>query len=66
MSKKSLECLVDQLPDDAKWWVKHLSPLARIEINRLLKETGVENFTTYWQEHKADLEEAEQSYGTRL
>jgi hypothetical protein len=58
--------LVAQLTTDAQWWVKHLSPAARIEIDRLLRETGPANFTTYWREHKADLDELERCFGARL
>ncbi|MER9822209.1 hypothetical protein NKJ50_09765 [Mesorhizobium sp. M0115] len=66
MSENSVSFLVEQLPDDAKWWVEHLSPAARIEIDRLLKETGVQNFTKHWKEHRAELEDFERSLGTTL
>lgn len=58
--------LMEQLPPDAQWWIKHLSPPARTEIDRLLRETGPANFTIYWREHKADLEDLERSFGARL
>jgi hypothetical protein len=57
--KTSIDVLVEQLPHDARWWVNHLSIGARVEIDRLLKETGIENFRKHWREHKADLEKIE-------
>lgn len=62
----SIDLLVEQLPDEAKWWVKHLGHTARIEIDRLLKGTGVENFAKNWREHKADLEDIERNFDTKL
>ncbi|WP_162251972.1 hypothetical protein, partial [Mesorhizobium sp. Root552] len=32
---------------------------ACLQIDRLLKETGIENFSKHWREHKADLEKIE-------
>lgn len=65
MVETAIKKLVDQLPDDAKSWIGHLSPSARAEIDRLLKETGVENFKAHWREHKADLDELESSFGAK-
>lgn len=66
MVRTSIDLMIEQLPDGAKWWVRHLRPAARIEIDRLLKETGVENFTRYWREHRANLEKAEHDFGKKL
>lgn len=58
--------MVDQLPPEARWWVTRLSPAARTEIDRLLKETGVEAFTIHWHDHRDQLDSLENSFDTRL
>lgn len=63
--KNTVKFLVNQLPDDAKWWVEHLPLSARSEIDRLLRETGIENFAVHWKDHKADLEDIERSFAPR-
>ncbi|WP_287275565.1 hypothetical protein [Mesorhizobium sp.] len=54
------------MPDDAMAWIGNLPLPARAEIDRLLKETGVENFKSRWREHKSDLDELESSFGIHL
>ena len=66
MNERPVSVLVEQLPADAKWWVKSLSVNARIEIDRLLREIGVEAFAICWRSHRATLEELEKSFDTRL
>ncbi|MFK0689529.1 hypothetical protein ACFX5Q_15150 [Mesorhizobium sp. IMUNJ 23033] len=66
MAERAIDSLLERLPDDARAWIGHLSPSARTEIDRLLKETGVENFSDHWREHKAYLEELENSFATKL
>lgn len=64
--KTAIDDLTDQLPPEAQWWIKGLSPLARIEIDRLLREVGPANFATHWREHKADLDALQRSFDIRL
>lgn len=65
MAEIAIEVLVAQLPEEAKAWTGHLPVFTRAEIDRLLKETGVENFKAHWREHKADLDELESSFGAK-
>jgi hypothetical protein len=58
--------MIEELPSAAKHWVRSLSPAARTEIDRRLRETGTENFSKHWRKHKAELEEAERSFGRKL
>ncbi|MDX8517200.1 hypothetical protein [Mesorhizobium dulcispinae] len=62
MAQTAIRLLLEQLPDDARAWIGNLPLPARAEIDRLLKETGVENFKAHWREHKADLDELERSF----
>jgi hypothetical protein len=60
--QNNVSMLIEQLPANAQAWIRSLRSDARSEMERVLTDTGVENFTKYWQEHKADLEEAENSF----
>ncbi|WP_143748752.1 hypothetical protein [Mesorhizobium sophorae] len=64
MAGTAIGLLVEQLPEDAKAWIGNL-PLSRAEIERLLKETGVENFEDHWREDKAELDDLENSFRTK-
>lgn len=66
MPQTAIGLLLEQLPDDAMAWIGNLPLPARAEIDRLLKETGVENFKSRWREHKSDLDELESSFGIHL
>ncbi|KQZ29183.1 hypothetical protein ASD50_18520, partial [Mesorhizobium sp. Root552] len=35
--KTSIDLLVEQLPDDARWWVQYLSIGARVEIDVFIR-----------------------------
>lgn len=61
--QNNIDLLVEQLPADAKAWVKGLNVNERVEINRLLRETGVDNFSRNWRDHKAELDELKNSFG---
>ncbi|WP_292121083.1 hypothetical protein [Mesorhizobium sp.] len=62
MAGTSIELFLEQLPASARAWIGNLPLPARAEIERLLKETGVENFKAHWREHKATLDELERSF----
>lgn len=61
MAETAIGLLLDQLPDAVRAWIGNLPLPARAEIDRLLKETGVENFKGHWRE----LDELEDSFAAK-
>lgn len=65
MAQTAIESLLEQLPGEARAWIGSLPLPAHAEMERLLKETGVENFKSYWRDHKTELDELERSFTTK-
>ncbi len=63
---ESLNVLVEQLTPEARAWFQSLSVTARSDMERVLRETGAENFSRFWTEHRDELNEAQHLFDTRL